>query len=286
MPTRRDFLLTGSSVAAVTVAGCAGEATGRGDKLDASDTNGFEELGGTEPIYIGGITASRYCELTYEGEVRKPEEGFEDAGEVDILVVSEPVFRDIWLSGSESDTGYTGLDESFLADPPQDRIESASQFDVSGEFEGSGRMAAGNYRILVVNHGERTVEMSLETDTYAYTRESESVSCDQSASPLDVKYLAVTGRYPYVLTYHIDVNDEDGEDYSLSLDVQSAREEQSFSATQERDVCGVSFVHYDEVEMDPNVGDELRAEISVRKDGEAYETRSLTFTAGEATDRL
>lgn len=287
MANRRDFLLTASAtLATATLAGCTGSNTGRGDSLDASDTNGFEELGGTEPIYIDGFTASQYCEFTYQGEIKKLDEGFEDVGKIDILVVSEPVFRNIWLSGSESDSGFAGFDENFLENPPENRIESASQFDVSGESEGSGQLPAGNYRILVVNHGERTIEVSLEIDTYEYNREGDSVSCDQNASPLDIRYISVTGRYPYVMMYHIDVNDRSGDEYSLSLDLQSARQELSFSNTQERDICGVSFVYYDEVDMELDVGDELRADITVSKDGEEYDTQSVTFTASEWTDDI
>lgn len=287
MANRRDFLLTASAtLATATLAGCTGSNTGRGDTLDSSDTFEFKEIGGTEPIYSIGITATRYCELTYRGEVRKAEEGFENAGEVDILVISEPVYRDILLSGSESEDSFAGLDSDFLENPPSDRIESPSQFDVNGEIEGSGQMPAGNYRLLVINQGERNVEFTLDTETYEYNRDSESVSCDQNASPLDIKYISVTGRYPYVMMYHIDVNDESGDEYSLSLDLQSARQELSFSNTQERDICGASFVYYDEVDMELDVGDELRADITVSKDGEEYDTQNITFTASERTDDI
>ena len=147
-------------------------------------------------------------------------------------------------------------------------------------------MPAGNYVLLVVNHGERDVEVDLDTQTYEYNRESESVSCDQNTSPIDVRYLSVTGRYPYALLYHIDVNDNGGDEYSLSLDLKSAREELSFSNTKEPDICGTNFVVFDNIDMDLNVGDELRADITVSKDGEEYESQNVTFTASEWTDDI
>jgi len=282
MTNRRDFLLSVSATLATTaLAGCTGSTTGRGDTLDSSDTFEFKEIGGTEPIYSIGITAPHYCELTYQGEIRKPDEGFEEVGKVDILVISEPVYREILLSGSESEDSFAGLDADFLENPPTDRIESASQFNVTGEFEGTGQMPAGNYRLLVVNQGDRNVEFTLDTETYEYTREKESVSCNQSSSPLDVQYISVTGRYPYILTYHINVNDETGGEYSLSMNLKSAREELSLSSTHEPDVCGTSFVYYDEIDMEPDVGDELRAEVTVSKDGEEFGTKSIEFTANE-----
>ena len=283
MADRRNFLLAASTtLTGATLAGC----TGKGGTLDSSDTFGFEEIGGANPIHSVVVTATRYCELTYQGEVRKTEEGFENAGEVDILVVSEPVFREIYLSGSESGSGFIGLNSNFLSNPPSNKIEAPSQFDINGEFEGSGQMPAGNYRLLVVNQGERSIEFDLDTKTYEYHRDSESVSCDQDTSPLDVKYMSVTGRYPHVLLYHIDVNDESGSSYSLSLDLQSARQEISVSQTQMQDVCGVSFVYFKEIDLEPDVGDELRANIVVNKNGEEYAKRNLIFDASERTDNL
>ena len=131
MSSRRNFLTTIASVSVMGgLAGCSDAIEnanlGRGDTLSSSDTFGFEEIGGTDSIYSVTITAPHYCELTYQGEVRKPEEGFEGVGKVDILVISEPVYRDISLSGSETTTGYQGLDVSFLENPPADRIESPS----------------------------------------------------------------------------------------------------------------------------------------------------------------
>jgi hypothetical protein len=277
MQNRRQLIQTFASLSIATgLAGCSGATTGRGETLDASDTFGFKEIDGGG-IYAVGISASHYCELEYIGELRKPEEGFEEAGQVDALIVSEPTFREILLDASESI--FSGIDESFLQKPPSEKIESPSQLDIDGEFEYSGKMEAGNYRILISNQGNRSVEIDLDTETYQYTRDEESVTCNSTNNNLEIRDLSVYPRYPSQLVYHIVLNEAESSEYSVSIDILSAQNETNISNTVEADLCQTHFVGFEDIDLEVDVGDELQVRITVIKNGENYAQKEVSFTA-------
>lgn len=254
---------------------------GRGELLDATESTALEIPGGN--AYVVSQSGSHFLEMEYSVTIQKPESGFEEAGPVDIIILSEDSFREV----NQED----GIDQDFLDDPDSGNIESLSRLDVDGEVEDSGILEAGIYHFIVDNTaGDRAIEADISVDVYEYNRDMDVESCDDDTPKLEIKNLAVYNdegliAEEIVARYNIAVNDPTGDEHSLSLDLLTDRDETNISRRQERDICSTNFVGVDELDdLAVNDGwferdEEMRARIVIEKDGETYAEEEVSFTA-------
>ena len=287
MGSRRRFLGKMASVSVIGgLAGCSEAVenanTGRGELLDGSESTGLEIPGGQ--AYLLSQAGSHFLEMEYSVNIQKPESGFEDSGSVDIIVLSENAYREVDMD--------EGISQEFLDNPNSGDIESLSQLDVDGEVEESGQLEAGIYHFIVDNTAsDRPIEADISVDTYEYNRDMDVSSCNNESSGLDIKTLAVYNdegliAEEIVARFNIAVNDTTGDEYSLSMDLLTDRDETNISMTQERDICSTHFVGVKELDdLDVNDGwfetdEEMRANITIEKDGESYAEEEVSFTAG------
>jgi len=278
MDSRRRFL---GKMASVSLVGGLAGCSGRGVRLDSSEYTGLEIPGGR--AHALSQAGGHFFEMEYTVNVQKPESGFEDAGPVDILVISEENFREV--------ATYGGISGEFLDSPNSGDIEDISRLDVDGEVEESGRLEAGIYHFIVDNTaGDRSIEADISIDLYEYDRDMEIDECDNESSGLDIQTLSVYNDEgiivdEVVVRYDIAINDTSGYTYSLSMDLMTDRDETNISETQERDICSTNFVGVKQLDdLDVNDGwferdEEMIARITIEEDGQEYAQEEVSFTA-------
>jgi len=287
MDNRRRFLQIASGSVIGGLAGCSDFAEninqGRGEKLNGAASLEAREIPGGRALAVS-VSGSHFLEMDYRVDIQKPESGFEDAGPVDILIVSEESFREI-------DEGGGNLNQGFLDNPDSGEIESLSQIDADGEVESSGVLDAGIYHFIIDNTAsERAIEADYSVEVFEYNRDMDVSSCNSGESGIEIKTLAVYNEEgilaeEIVARFNIAVNDTSGDEYSLSMDLLTDRDETNISMTQERDICSTNFVGVEELDdLDVNNGwfekdEEMRADITIEKDGEIYSQEEVTFTA-------
>lgn len=286
MESRRRFLGTMASLSVIGgLSGCSEAVenanTGKGELLDAAESSGLEIPGGR--AYVVSQSGSHFLQMDYNVNIQKPESGFEDSGPVDIIVLSEDSFREVNMDH--------GINQDFLDNPNTGDIEDLSRLDVDGEVENSGLLDAGIYHFIVDNTAsDRPIEADISVDMYEYNRDMDVSACNNESSGVEIKTLSVYNdegliAEEVVARFNIAVNDTTGDEYSLSMDLLTDRDETNISMTQERDICSTNFVGVKELDdLDVNDGwfernEEMRAKITIEKDGEPYAQKEVSFTA-------
>lgn len=280
MIDRRGILKYSSTAMLAGLAGCASGDGGAGRGQEIDNVNFDSELLAGE-FQVFPLVANHFCEYEYTYEAAIPDEGFEDAGQVDILVVDNAIAEEHRILSND-------IDQNLLNNPSSVDIESSSEIDVDGEVSGSSEMSAGFYYLIIDNtaggtepEGGRAVEISVDSTLYKYNRDMDVDSCNNEESGLVVEHINLYGQgLSSNLAYHIAVYDTSGSEYSMSMDLMTRDNEVNISTTQKRDICSTHFVSWQEPELNASPGEELRADISITKDGESYANESIEFTAG------